>query len=47
MQTTKILLKINHLDRNNHTDSDDDDDGNQRHEETNELSNENSMYIIF
>ena len=42
MQTTKILLKINHLDRNHHTDSDD-DVGNQRHEEKiNELSNENS-----
>ena len=30
MQTTKILLKINHLDHNQHTDSDDDDDGNPK-----------------
>ena len=46
METTKILLKINHLDHNHHIDSDD-DDGNQRKEETlNEISNENSMYIV-
>ena len=46
METTKILLKINYLDHNHHIDSDD-DDGNQRKEGTiNEISNENSMYIV-
>ena len=35
------------LDHNHHTDSDD-DDGNQRSKKTvNELSNENSVYIVF
>ena len=48
MKTTEILLKINQLDDNHHTDSDDYDDGNQRQKETiTRFSNENSMFIVF
>ena len=48
MKTTEILLKINQLDDNHHTDSDDYDDGNQRQKETiSRFSNENSMFIVF